>query len=965
GAGVRRGLWVLALCLAPTGSLPAMDAPLPRTGQSGCHLPAVSGGGVTYTEGAACNGTGQDGASQVGVPWPAPRFLSNGDGTITDRLTHLVWLQKADCFGAQNWTAAVNVANALAQGQCGLADGSVAGAWRLPNVVELETLLDAGRAYPALALGSVASGVQNTGYWSATTRASRSDHGWFVSLASGAVSGQAKSQPLQVWPVRDLPPGSVFPTNVAPVAANATLSVVEDSPVTAILEASDANDDTLTYRIATAPALGEVVLTQAASGQYRYTPDSQVSGTDSFTFVAGDGALESTPATVTVTITPVNDAPRALPGALTLSEDTPVNGTLAGSDEEGNNLTYAIVAQGSRGNVTLNASTGAFTYVPMPNVSGTDRFTFRVSDGQLNSSHSYVTLNILPFDDAPVAVAGSLNVTEDTTASGTLTGSDAEGSPLTFSVVSQGNGSVTLVNASTGEYTYTPAAHATGNDSFTFKANDGSQDSSPATVSVTIGAVNDAPEVNAGADVTVNETDLVVLNGTAVDIDGNITSYQWQQTGGTSVNLTASGTTAYFTAPLLANATVLTLTLTATDNAGTSTSDEVNVTVNPVPRTLSIADANITEGDNGTSNASLAISLNLPAMSAVTVVYATSGISAVAGVDYTPANFQVTVPAGSNGTTAFIEVWGDTLDEAAETLSVVLLTPSGATLADASANLTILDDDPEPTVSLFNSSQIVYEADKVTVPVGLSAVSSFAVSVPFTFSGTVSGADYTSNTTSPLTIAAGCTTASVHLTVLDDHPISDANETLILTLGNATYATLGNITSQTLTLREPPARTARTGQTASYASGDDGALQRGVAWPSPRFLDLGNGAVTDNLTGLVWLKDANCFGTPSWLVALSAANALASGSCGLSDGSVAGDWRMPNRKEMLSLFDYARSQPSLPAGHPFTNVSAYYWTSTTYAGDANAAWEIYPFNAVLVPYTKTGVDMLWPVRGGQ
>lgn len=131
----------------------------------------------------------------------------------------------------------------------------------------------------------------------------------------------------------------------------------------------------------------------------------------------------------------------------------------------------------------------------------------------------------------------------------------------------------------------------------------------------------------------------------------------------------------------------------------------------------------------------------------------------------------------------------------------------------------------------------------------------------------------------------------------------------------------------------------RTGQAASYASGDDGAVRSGVAWPAVRFGDNGDGSVTDRLTGLVWLKNAGCFTPASWSAALAAANQLASGACGLSDGSAAGQWRMPNVNELESLVDIARSMPALSSAHPFTNVNlgTAYWSSTTYtAGTANA-----------------------------
>jgi hypothetical protein len=117
----------------------------------------------------------------------------------------------------------------------------------------------------------------------------------------------------------------------------------------------------------------------------------------------------------------------------------------------------------------------------------------------------------------------------------------------------------------------------------------------------------------------------------------------------------------------------------------------------------------------------------------------------------------------------------------------------------------------------------------------------------------------------------------------------------------------------------------KTGQTTSYAAGDDGDLEKGVAWPDPRFTDHGDGTVTDNLTGLIWLKNANCFGRRTWNQALSECNNLANGSCGLTDGSSAGDWRLPNVRELQSLVDYSRYDPALPAGHPFSNVQSTYY----------------------------------------
>ena len=134
----------------------------------------------------------------------------------------------------------------------------------------------------------------------------------------------------------------------------------------------------------------------------------------------------------------------------------------------------------------------------------------------------------------------------------------------------------------------------------------------------------------------------------------------------------------------------------------------------------------------------------------------------------------------------------------------------------------------------------------------------------------------------------------------------------------------------------------RTGQTTIYAAGDDGALQKGVAWPTPRFTDNNNGTITDNLTGLIWLKNASCFGTQVWDTAITSANGLANGQCGLSDGSVAGDWRLPNRHELESLLDLGTNNPPLPPGHTFINIRpALYWSSTTFGAVGGSAFAWY------------------------
>jgi hypothetical protein len=180
----------------------------------------------------------------------------------------------------------------------------------------------------------------------------------------------------------------------------------------------------------------------------------------------------------------------------------------------------------------------------------------------------------------------------------------------------------------------------------------------------------------------------------------------------------------------------------------------------------------------------------------------------------------------------------------------------------------------------------------------------------------------------------------------------------------------------------------QTGQSAVFAPGDDGDLQMGVSWPRPRFTDNGDGTVTDNLTGLIWLQDANCFEDElPWADALARSNALfdgcttcggTEGDCGLSDGSVAGDWRLPNRFELESLLDLAFVEPALSnaagtaqwvEGDAFSGVQSadmlFYWSSTTLAGTTGAAWDVTMSNGFVGNANKTDESFVWPVRGGQ
>jgi hypothetical protein len=118
--------------------------------------------------------------------------------------------------------------------------------------------------------------------------------------------------------------------------------------------------------------------------------------------------------------------------------------------------------------------------------------------------------------------------------------------------------------------------------------------------------------------------------------------------------------------------------------------------------------------------------------------------------------------------------------------------------------------------------------------------------------------------------------------------------------------------------------------------------------PTARFTDNKDGTFTDNLTGLIWLKNANCFGMMRWENAMRAVRSLKNGDCGtnstliLADKSAIGDWRLPTMDELCTLIDFSKRNPALSDGHFFRNIpSGYHWSATTLDSYSEMAWIIY------------------------
>lgn len=315
----------------------------------------------------------------------------------------------------------------------------------------------------------------------------------------------------------------VTPVNDPPVAAADVYATVEDAPLFVpppglLFNDSDPDGDPLFTVPVTFPTRGSLMI--HPDGSFQYFPDPDFNGTDSFTYAAASLLWVSNPATVTIHVTPVNDMPAADPQPVWTAEDVAVPIILTGADADGDPLTFAVAAAPAHG--TLTGTAPNLTYTPSPNYYGPDTFSFTASDGQLTSVPGFVSINVTPVNDAPVAVDQGWATLEDQPRAITLQATDVEGDALTYAIATPpAHG--TLAGAAPN-LTYTPAANYNGPDGFTFTASDQLVASAAATVTFIVSAVNDPP-VAVGDDYTaVEDTPLDVpapgLLGNDTDVDG-------------------------------------------------------------------------------------------------------------------------------------------------------------------------------------------------------------------------------------------------------------------------------------------------------------------------------------------------------------------------------------------------------------------------------------------------------------
>ncbi|MDP9880196.1 VCBS repeat-containing protein [Variovorax boronicumulans] len=534
-------------------------------------------GTYTYTPGTNFNGTDSFTVT-----------VSDGHGGTTTSTVNVTVVPVNDAPTAPDYTKTTNEDTPVS--------GQVVG-----SDVEGDTLTYVKGSDPAN--GTVTVNADGTYTYTPNANFNGTDS-FTVTVSDGHGGVTTSTVTVTIDPVNDAPvfvDGGGTPVDTA---TGYVFGYDENRPAGTVLgtvQATDVDSANVTYSIlsgndngyfAIDPVTGAISLTPAGAAAF---VNDYEAGANAHSLVIGatDGTATTT-IPVTLNERNINDAPTVPDYAKTTDEDTPVSGSVVGSDVDGDTLTYAKGSDPSHGTVTVNAD-GTYTYTPGANFHGTDSFTVTVSDGHGGTTTSTVNVTINPVNDAPTAPNYNQTTNEDTPVSGKVVGSDVDGDTLTYAKGSDPAHGTVTVNAD-GTYTYVPGANFNGTDSFTVTVSDGHGGTTTSTVNVTINPVNDAPTAP-NYNQTTNEDTPV--NGKVIgsDVDGDALTYtKGSNPSNGSVTVNPDGTYVYTPNPNF-NGTD-TFTVTVSDGHGGTTTSTVTVTVDPVNDAPTVPNYNQTTNED-------------------------------------------------------------------------------------------------------------------------------------------------------------------------------------------------------------------------------------------------------------------------------------------------------------------------------------------------------------------------------
>jgi methionine-rich copper-binding protein CopC len=520
-------------------------------------------------------------------------------------------------------------------------------------------------------------------------------------------------------------------------------------------------------------------------------------------------------------------------GAGDTSSDLTVSSFAIGTvaDTAGNAMTSTTVP--SNNNIADNSAIVIDTSAPT-----ISSFSSSTSDGSYNVGD---TINITATASESIQSGNTLTVTLDTGDTVLLTAASA-GTTLTGTyTVGAGDTSSDLTVSS---FAIGTVADTAGNamTSTTVPSNNNIADNSAIVIDTSAPTLSSSSPADDATAVAVGSN--IVLNfSEAVDVEsGDIVIYKAsddsvvETIAVTDGQVTGTGTATITINPSsdLASSTQYYVKIAATgfdDPTGNSyagITDTTSLSFTTAAPSLSINDVSYTETSSA-SNATFTVTLSEASDQDVTVDYASSDVSTTAGSDYTASSGTVTISAGATSATFTVPILVDTLDESNETATVTLSNASNASISDATGTLTIVDDDPVPTLSIDNVSHTESSsAGNATFTVTLSEVSGKDVTVDYASSdvSTTAGSDYTA-ISGTVTILAGNTTASINVPILVD-TLDESNETATVTLSNPTNATIASEATQIGSDIDGEAANDYSGNSVSLSS--DGSIVAIGAW---------------------------------------------------------------------------------------------------------------------------------------
>ncbi|HZV82067.1 MAG TPA: DUF1566 domain-containing protein [Geobacteraceae bacterium] len=867
--------------------------------------------------------TGDDGELQMGLAWPTPRFVDNGDQTVTDKLTGLSWTKDANLIknrdssisvtGEVTWQGALDYVKKLnSENYLGHND------WRLPNIKELSSLIHRGQAdQVAWLTGQGFSNVQNDIYWSSNgLDGMLSALAWYVNIKNSWImygSDNSKNSSNYVWPVRTGSTGEPL------TIAKSGKSFCYDSKGVNI-DCSGTGQD------------GELQ-SGADWPSPRFIDNRDKTLTDNLTGLVWS-QNGNTPG-------PANCAPgtaKTWSAALDYVKCLNTSAWLGKTDWRLPNLNelQSLISYGRLNNSDWLKGQGftnmginfwsSTTSAANTNIAWGITNAGSTTNSDKTTSADYIS--IWPVRSGEQGSAASISIAKSGSGSGTITSSPAGIDCGSTCSASSASGQVVTLTATADSGStfagWTGCDSSTGNQCTVIVTGTKS-------VTTTFDLIPTACGSAFGGSFSTSPTANLCATGTASAITSTSTSWNWTcSTGGTPALCSAGRPSSVSTTTIQLPQTGQTVCY---DTSG-ATGGEIPCAATgqdgeklagkpwPVPRFTDNNDGSVTDNLTGLIWLKNAACLWTTWQDALDKTKALKGDGSQCGLTDGSAAGQWRLP-------------------------------------NRKEMLSLLDRQrQDPALSIghpflgFNSYGYYGRFLWYWTSTYFLSAPSFAYIVNM-YDGELAREDKTKFTTYVW-------------------PVRDSGQTAVVQLPR---------TGQ----KDCRPAYGDGGTTSCTDTGQDGDLRKGAPWPVPRLVNNGNGTVTDRLTGLIWLKNAFCTDTVngtstnvngllSWADALTWSSNLSNGTCGLTDNSTPGDWRLPNITELESLIDVSQANPAYPLNYPFTipNGGGYYWSSTTTVGDGTVVWNMSPMEGLISNsngsyyFGKGGTSLsrTWPVRGG-